>query len=247
MPASTPTPPARDARRAPPAHPSRTGGRRFAGCSVYPCRQPRGAPQSQVAATAIAKPSRSPRITPTLASTSTRSSAAAAARSEKKPSAATGRSSIAGVQRRITAGALKPKEAAAPTAPSSDYAPPANSAAPTSADAAAAPPALRNLAPAAISPDERGESLRGAAAAGDLAAVNALLGSVTDVDARDRSGRTALMLAIMNGKHADVVDALLAHGAAVDAVAPGGVRPLQIARAKGNAKIIDSLLRAGAH
>jgi ankyrin repeat protein len=102
------------------------------------------------------------------------------------------------------------------------------------------------LAPAAISPDERGESLRGAAAAGDLAAVIALLGSVADVDARDRSGRTALMLAIMNG-HAEVVDALLAHGAAVDAVAPGGVRPLQIARAKGNAEIIDSLLRAGAH
>jgi hypothetical protein len=105
--------------------------------------------------------------------------------------------------------------------------------------------ATRNLARAANSPAERGESLRGAAAAGDVAAVKALLGSAPDVDARDRSGRTALMLAIVNG-HAVVVDALLAHGADVNAVDVTGVRPLQMARAAGNREIVDSLLRAGA-
>jgi hypothetical protein len=140
---------------------------------------------------------------------------------------------------------------AAPTAP-----PPAvPSAAPagvraSAADAASAiapapAAATRNLARAANLPAERGESLRGAAAAGDLAAVNSLLGASFDVDARDNSGRTALMLAILNGQ-AVVVDALLAHGAYVNAVDATGVRPLQMARAGGNEQIIDSLLRAGA-
>jgi ankyrin repeat protein len=54
------------------------------------------------------------------------------------------------------------------------------------------------------------------------------------------------MLAILNG-HADVVEALLARGADLDAVDSSGARPLQMARAKGNEEIIDSLLRAGAH
>jgi hypothetical protein len=105
--------------------------------------------------------------------------------------------------------------------------------------------ASRNLARATISPIERGESLRGAAAAGDVAAVNALLSSSSDVDARDRSGRTALMLAILNG-HAEMVDALLAHGADVNTVDATGTRPLQMARAAKNREIIDTLVRAGA-
>jgi ankyrin repeat protein len=177
----------------------------------------------------------------------------------------------AGAQRRITADADKPKEAAGPASSSSNYgsqaktepqaviggvpspaAPPAALAmqAPASdaasAVAAAPAPSSRQLARATTSSVERGESLRGAAAAGDLAAVNALLGSSLDVNARDRSGRTALMLAILNG-HADVVEALLARGADLNAVDSSGTRPLQMARAKGNAEIIDSLLRAGAH
>ncbi len=174
----------------------------------------------------------------------------------------------AGAQRRITADADKPQEAAAPEAKTepqsvlggapSPAAPPAGPArqAPASdaassiAAAPAAPaapaPSSRQLARATTSSVERGESLRGAAAAGNLTAVNAVLSSSFDVDARDRSGRTALMLAILNG-HADVVDALLAHGAGVNAVDSSGVRPLQMARTKGNEEIIDSLLRAGAY
>jgi hypothetical protein len=145
--------------------------------------------------------------------------------------------------------------AAAPPAPSA--APPASPAAapaspPASASdvasviAGAPAPASRNSARLATASDERGELLRRAAASGDLAAVNALLGSPFDVDARDRSGRTALMLAILNG-HAVVVDALLAHGAYVNALDASGVGPLQMARAGGNQEIIDSLSRAGAH
>jgi len=175
----------------------------------------------------------------------------------------------AGAQRRFTADADKPEEAARAAPSSSDYtrqaktepeavvgaaaAPPA-ARAPAHASAAdvtpvtggAAVPANRNLARAAASPGERGESLRGAAATGDLAAVNTLLSSSFDVDARDRSGRTALMLAIAQG-HADIVDALLAHGADANAADPSGVRPLQMAGAQGNKRIIDSLVRAGAH
>jgi hypothetical protein len=174
----------------------------------------------------------------------------------------------AGTQRRIAADANKPKEAAAPASSASTYASQAKSepqsalsatsspAAPAdarasasdaaSAIAAAPAPPSRQLARATTSSVERGESLRGAAAAGNLTAVNAVLSSSFDVDARDQSGRTALMLAILNG-HADVVAALLAHGAGVNAVDTSGVRPLQMARARGNEEIIDSLLRAGAH
>ena len=165
----------------------------------------------------------------------------------------------AGAQRRITADADKPQEAAGPTAktePQSVLGAAPSSAAPADTRAAAsdvassiaAAPAApsRQSARATTSSVERGESLRDAAAAGNLTAVNAVLSSSFDVNARDRSGRTALMLAILSG-HADVVDALLAHGAAVNAVDLSGVRPLQMARIKGNEAIIDSLLRAGAH
>ncbi len=159
----------------------------------------------------------------------------------------------AGAQRRIAADADKPQEATGPAAKTEPQsvrgaAPamqaPASDAASVSGGAAA--PSSRQLARATTSSVERGEFFRGAAAAGNLTAVNAVLSSSFDVDARDRSGRTALMLAILNG-HADVVDALLAHGAAVNAADASAVRPLQMARAKGNEAIIDSLLRAGAH
>src|SRR5271165_3611779 len=108
--------------------------------------------------------------------------------------------SAAGAQRMITADALKPKEAAQPTSDSSNYASQAKTAAPTIAGAAAAPPAApagvhaaatdaasaisaapasanRNLARVAALSVERGALLRGAAAAGDATAVNALLDS----------------------------------------------------------------------
>jgi Ankyrin repeats (3 copies) len=210
--------------------------------------QPAPAPQPQPAQAPQPQPAQAPRLAELQRNNTTYSGA--------------------GAQRRITADPDKPKEAAGPASSSSGYSSQAKSepqavlgAAPSpaapadargsasdvaSAIAAAPAPPSRQLARATTSAVERGESLRGAAAAGNLPAVNAVLSSSFDVDARDRSGRTALMLAILNG-HADVVDALLAHGAGVNAVDPSGVRPLQMARAKGNEEIIDSLLRAGAH
>jgi hypothetical protein len=237
----------------------------FAGLLVVPILRPPVAPkQSPVAAS----PNResAPQSVQAPAPQSAQAPAPRLAELKRNDTADSG----AGAQRRFTADADKPKEAARAAPSSSDYtrqaktepeavggalspaAPPAAPAmqAPASdaasAIAAAPPPPSRQLARAMTSSVERGESLRGAAAAGDLAAVNALLGSPLDVDARDRSGRTALMLAIAQG-HADVVDALLAHGADANAADSSGVRPLQMAGAQGNQRIIDSLARAGAH
>src|SRR4030095_11805795 len=53
---------------------------------------------------------------------------------------------------------------------------------------------------------------------GDVAAVRALLQDGADVDARDRHGQTALMLAAHAG-HDDVIAVLLEHGAALDVTA----------------------------
>ncbi len=65
------------------------------------------------------------------------------------------------------------------------------------------------------------------------------------VDDRDAAGRTALMLAVLS-RHADAVDALIAHGADVNAADANGKRPLEVARSYGSLRIIDALLRAGA-
>jgi len=223
----------------------------FAGLLVVPIlRTPVVRRQSPVAPQSAPAPPPQPAQAPRLA--------------EREPNNTT--YSGAGAQRRLTADADKPKEAAGPAASKTEPqsvlgaapSPGAPAASAASADArasasdvassiaAAAAAPSRQLARATTSSVERGESLRAAAAAGNLTAVNAVLGSSFDVDARDRSGRTALMLAILNG-HADVVDALLAHGAGINAVDSSGVRPLQMARAQGNQAVIESLLRAGAH
>ena len=141
-----------------------------------------------------------------------------------------------------------PRKAAPPASIASDYASTAKTAVPAASDAAAAPPASPNRSSGRVATPsgDRGALLRGAAVSGDLAAVQALLRFAPEADARDGSGRTALMLAILNG-HADVVEALLAHGADVNAADAAGVRALQMARAEGNESIVDSLLRAGAH
>jgi hypothetical protein len=243
----------------------------FAGLLVVPILRappnPHAAPQAAQAPALQSEKAPAPALqsAPAPASQSAQAPAPRLAELKRNDTADSG----AGAQRRFTADADKPEEAARAAPSSSDYtrqaktepeavvgaaaAPPA-ARAPAHASAAdvapvtggAAMPANRNLARAAASPGGRGESLRGAAATGDLAAVNTLLSSSFDVDARDRSGRTALMLAIAQG-HADIVDALLAHGADANAADASGVRPLQMAGAQGNKRIIDSLVRAGAH
>jgi uncharacterized protein len=66
------------------------------------------------------------------------------------------------------------------------------------------------------------------------------------IDATDSDGRTALMLAVMQGRLDTVVD-LLMRGADPNAADSAGVTPLQAARAVNRPEIVDALLRAGAH
>jgi len=65
------------------------------------------------------------------------------------------------------------------------------------------------------------------------------------VDARDSVGRTALMLAVLQGR-LDTVVALLGRGADPNVADTAGVTPLQAARAQHQPEIVDALLRAGA-
>jgi hypothetical protein len=126
-------------------------------------------------------------------------------------------------------------------------------AAPLSAQSVArqAPPqqlvAARAAAPAPQA-DRTGNAaaaLRHAAELGDLAALQGLLGKQTDVDARDPSGRTALMLATLRG-HTEAVVALLAHGADPNAADAQGITPLAAAAAGDQPAIVAALQRYGA-
>jgi hypothetical protein len=123
----------------------------------------------------------------------------------------------------------------------------ADSSAVSGAPAAArspAPPLVAKAARPAVAPDPA-DVLRHAAAAGDLAAVERLLGTQVNIDARDAAGRTALMLATLQGQ-TDAVLALLAHGADPNAADASGTTPLQAATAGGQTAIVTALRRYGA-
>jgi len=99
-------------------------------------------------------------------------------------------------------------------------------------------------APAANVTDPAG-AFRSAAEAGDLGTLDRLLAMQPDINARDATGRTALMLAILHGQ-TDAVSALLAYGADPNAADTHGTTPLQAARATGRPAIIAALQRYGA-
>jgi hypothetical protein len=131
--------------------------------------------------------------------------------------------------------AASPPQSTAPTAqsavsPRQSVAPATSSAAPT------APPA--RLADSAA-------EVRRAAEIGAVPELQTLLGQQGDIDARDESGRTALMLATLSGQ-ARAVDMLLAHGADPNAADAQGVTPLQAAIAGDRPAIAAALRRAGA-
>jgi hypothetical protein len=107
-----------------------------------------------------------------------------------------------------------------------------------------APPLVAKAARPAVAPDPA-DALRQAAAAGDLAVVERLLGAQVNIDARDAAGRTALMLATLQGQ-TDAVLALLAHGADPNAADASGTTPLQAATAGGQTAIVTALRRYGA-
>lgn len=89
--------------------------------------------------------------------------------------------------------------------------------------------------------------LRRAAEIGDLPALQVLIAKQPEIeiDARDPSGRTALMLATLHGQ-IQAVEMLLAHGADPNAADGRGTSPLQAAIAGDQPAIIAALRRAGA-
>lgn len=80
---------------------------------------------------------------------------------------------------------------------------------------------------------------------GDVQLVLDLLEQGTDVDARDRYGNTALMLAAHAG-HREVVETLIAHRANLNITAKFGLSALMLALVAGHAEIARLLARAGA-
>ena len=80
---------------------------------------------------------------------------------------------------------------------------------------------------------------------GDLPFVLDLLQRGADVDARDRYGQTALMLAAHAG-HREVVEALIGQQANLNVTAKFGLSALMLAVVAGHAEVAGLLARAGA-
>lgn len=106
-------------------------------------------------------------------------------------------------------------------------------------------PAPTPAAATATSAQDMASSLRNAATAGDVARLHALIDQRADLDARDSDGRTALMLAVRNGR-TDAVVALLTSGADANAADSGGTTPLQAALELDQPAIAAALRHAGA-
>jgi len=80
---------------------------------------------------------------------------------------------------------------------------------------------------------------------GDVRIVRDLLERGVDVDARDRYGQTALMLAAHAG-HREVIEALIAHRANLNVTAKFGLSALMLALVAGHAEVARLLAKAGA-
>jgi uncharacterized protein len=95
-------------------------------------------------------------------------------------------------------------------------------------------------------PENRAQALLGAAARGDLPTVKALIKKGVAVNAKDASGQTPLMAAVLGGQ-APVARFLLAKGADPNGrVGPGGLTPLIAAATAGDTALISALLAKGA-
>lgn len=84
-----------------------------------------------------------------------------------------------------------------------------------------------------------------AAKCGDVLALEDLLQAGADIDARDRYGQSALMLAARGG-HRVAVEALLRHGANLNFTAKFGLSALMLAIIAGHEEVARILARAGA-
>ena len=81
---------------------------------------------------------------------------------------------------------------------------------------------------------------------GDVETIRALLRqSVDDIDARNRYGQTALMLAAHAG-NLDIVETLIEHGANLNVTAKFGLSALMLSIVAGHVEVARLLARAGA-
>jgi ankyrin repeat protein len=85
----------------------------------------------------------------------------------------------------------------------------------------------------------------GAITRGDITAVRALLERGVGIDARDRYGQTALMLAAHAG-YGQVVETLIAHRANLNITAKFGLSALMLAIIAGHTDVARLLANAGA-
>jgi hypothetical protein len=167
-------------------------------------------------------------------------STAAAARSdaESKASSEYAEITVTGARR---AERLRANDAVVPAPPPVVASAPAAAAAQPAAPAPWASQSAGLLAGKTV-PDA---ALRRAAEIGDVPELQALLEKKLAINARDESGRTALMLATLHGQ-GDAVDVLLSHGADPNIADTRGTTPLQAALAGNQAAIAAALQRAGA-
>ena len=84
-----------------------------------------------------------------------------------------------------------------------------------------------------------------AALEGNVPALELMLNSGQDPNARDKNGRTALMFAVIN-MHSTAGKLLIDHGADINAVANDGSTPLMLAASSGDTESVRELLKRGA-
>jgi hypothetical protein len=99
--------------------------------------------------------------------------------------------------------------------------------------------------PATVASPPPEPPLVAAARKGDTAQARGLVARGADVNARDASGRSALLIAVA-GDHADVAQLLVRAGADVNAPTPSGWTPLMDAASRGRIEAARELLDAGA-